>query len=125
MPSKPANQNRNSLAKLKHIDYRFSLANERTFLAWIRTALAFLAGAVIIDQFIAVHQFPILELIIALLLAVGSGLFAIGALVRWRRNEKAMQQDQALPYNHLLSLCAILISIVALCFIIVFFASKW
>lgn len=27
-------------------DYRFSLANERTFLAWIRTALAFLAAAI-------------------------------------------------------------------------------
>ena len=32
-------------------DYRFSLANERTFLAWIRTALAVLAGGVILDQF--------------------------------------------------------------------------
>src|SRR6185312_1745313 len=27
-------------------DYRFSLANERTFLAWIRTALALMAAAV-------------------------------------------------------------------------------
>lgn len=27
-------------------DYRFSLANERTFLAWIRTSLGFLAGGV-------------------------------------------------------------------------------
>jgi putative membrane protein len=27
-------------------DYRFSLANERTFLAWIRTALALVAGGV-------------------------------------------------------------------------------
>ena len=27
-------------------DYRFTLANERTFLAWIRTALALMAGAV-------------------------------------------------------------------------------
>jgi putative membrane protein len=26
-------------------DYRFTLANERTFLAWIRTALALLAAA--------------------------------------------------------------------------------
>ncbi|MGL5738334.1 MAG: YidH family protein, partial [Plesiomonas shigelloides] len=33
----------------KDPDYRFSLANERTFLAWIRTALAFLATAVGID----------------------------------------------------------------------------
>ncbi|WP_163540613.1 YidH family protein, partial [Klebsiella pneumoniae] len=31
-------------------DYRFSLANERTFLAWIRTALALLAGAIAIEQ---------------------------------------------------------------------------
>ncbi len=32
-------------------DYRFSLANERTFLAWIRTALALLAGGVVFEQF--------------------------------------------------------------------------
>ena len=27
-------------------DYRFTLANERTFLAWLRTALALIAGGV-------------------------------------------------------------------------------
>ena len=32
-------------------DYRFSLANERTYLAWIRTALAVLAGVLFLDQF--------------------------------------------------------------------------
>ena len=32
-------------------DYRFTLANERTFLAWIRTALAILAGGVLLHQF--------------------------------------------------------------------------
>jgi len=31
-------------------DYRFSLANERTYLAWIRTALGFLAAGVGLDQ---------------------------------------------------------------------------
>ncbi|CAK9885343.1 MAG: Inner membrane protein YidH [Candidatus Erwinia impunctatus] len=35
-------------------DYRYSLANERTFLAWIRTALAFLATAIGID--ILLHE---------------------------------------------------------------------
>jgi putative membrane protein len=33
-------------------DYRFSLANERTFLAWIRTALAILASGVALDQLV-------------------------------------------------------------------------
>jgi hypothetical protein len=32
-------------------DYRFTLANERTFLAWIRTALAILAAGILLDQF--------------------------------------------------------------------------
>lgn len=34
----------------KDPDYRFSLANERTFPAWIRTALAILAGALLLHQ---------------------------------------------------------------------------
>ena len=34
-------------------DYRFSLANERTFLAWVRTALAILAGAILLHEFAA------------------------------------------------------------------------
>lgn len=32
-------------------DYRFSLANERTFLAWIRTSIALLASGVVLEQF--------------------------------------------------------------------------
>jgi uncharacterized membrane protein YidH (DUF202 family) len=33
-------------------DYRFTLANERTFLAWVRTAPGPLAGGVAVDQLI-------------------------------------------------------------------------
>ena len=33
-------------------DYRFTLANERTFLAWIRTALGLLAGGVAVRQLV-------------------------------------------------------------------------
>lgn len=32
-------------------DARFSLANERTFLAWIRTSLALIAGGVALEAF--------------------------------------------------------------------------
>jgi uncharacterized membrane protein YidH (DUF202 family) len=34
-------------AEPDQLDYRFSLANERTFLAWIRTALALVAGGIV------------------------------------------------------------------------------
>ena len=34
-------------------DPRFTLANERTFLAWIRTSLALLAGGIAIEAFTA------------------------------------------------------------------------
>ena len=33
-------------------DYRFSLANERTFLAWLRTAMALIGGGFAVDQFL-------------------------------------------------------------------------
>lgn len=78
-------------------DYRFSLANERTLLAWIRTALALLAGGVLLEQF-ATHLGPRAVLIglavaLAALAAVLSGL----AYVRWRANEIAMRHRRPLP----------------------------
>lgn len=54
-------------------DPRFSLANERTFLAWIRTSLALIAAGVALEAFV-VNMPPGLRLAAALLLIVaGSG----------------------------------------------------
>src|SRR2546423_9025501 len=39
-------------------DYRFTLANERTFLAWLRTALALLAAAVAVVQLVPEFALP-------------------------------------------------------------------
>ncbi|PLR35065.1 hypothetical protein CYR55_14285 [Chimaeribacter californicus] len=88
-------------------DYRFSLANERTFLAWIRTALGFLAAGVGLDQLAPGLATPLLREALALLLCLFSGIVAIYGYVRWLRNEKAMRLKQDLPYTrglHMISL---------------------
>jgi putative membrane protein len=85
-------------------DYRFSLANERTFLAWIRTALALIAGSVLFRQF-AVSLHPQW-----LMVALGGGLAALATLlsaiayVRWRDNEIAMRHSRPLPLTSLVPL---------------------
>ncbi|MEH0873931.1 DUF202 domain-containing protein [Pectobacterium cacticida] len=94
-------------------DYRFSLANERTFLAWIRTALAFLAGAVGIDQF-TVHLDPLLRQGLALLLVVCAALLGSLAYRRWVSNEKAMRQESDMPYTLMLPIVTLFITLIAL-----------
>ncbi|WP_192456391.1 YidH family protein [Musicola keenii] len=87
-------------------DYRFSLANERTFLAWLRTALAFLAGAIAIDQFAPTLAPPAIRAGIAVFLTLTSALLAWMAYRRWVANELAMRTGQALPYTRLLLVVA-------------------
>lgn len=70
-------------------DYRFTLANERTFLAWIRTALAVLAAGVMLDQFSTKLQ-PHLLVVVASALCVLAALLSTIAYQRWRHNEIAM-----------------------------------
>jgi putative membrane protein len=77
-------------------DPRFSLANERTFLAWIRTALALTAGA------IAVHapalDFPAwARLVVSTLLLLLAGLAVAQGWLRWRRTEAAMRAGGPMP----------------------------
>ena len=77
-------------------DPRFSLANERTFLAWVRTALAMLAGGV------ALHALGLPETdwvrgVLAVLLIVLGGVVTLLAMVRWARVERAMRTGTQLP----------------------------
>ena len=58
-------------------DYRFSLANERTYLAWIRTALGFLAAGVGLDQLAPDFATPLIRELLALLLCLFAGVLAV------------------------------------------------
>src|SRR5689334_2905092 len=93
-------------------DYRFSLANERTFLAWIRTALALLAGGVLLDQFSTKLRPPIVVVILAVsLCALAAVLCALG-YVRWRSNEIAMRLEKGLPSTIAIPLVAAAVAVV-------------
>lgn len=88
-------------------DYRFTLANERTFLAWIRTALAILAAGVLLDQFSTKLQpHAVVVAIASFMCILAAGLSSI-AYQRWSVNEQAMRHKQPLPHSRALSLLAV------------------
>lgn len=104
-------------------DYRFSLANERTFLAWIRTALGFLAAGVGLDQLAPDFATPLIRELLALLLCLFSGGLAIYGYLRWLRNEKAMRLKDDLPYTPALLIIGLLLLAVSLVvMVLVFYA---
>lgn len=78
-------------------DPRFTLANERTFLAWIRTALALLAGGIAIEALaIEVFSEPVRQGIALILIILGVFVSG-GAFMRWLGVERAIRHARPLP----------------------------
>jgi putative membrane protein len=78
-------------------DPRFSMANERTALAWVRTSLAFVAGGVgltSVARLAGLSRF--LDVVAGVLCALGAVL-AVSAVLGWQRRERAMRLDLPLP----------------------------
>jgi putative membrane protein len=78
-------------------DPRYSLANERTALAWLRTALALVAGGVALTTVASFSEERVLLSGIAALACLAGGGVAVRALVGWRRTERAMRLALPLP----------------------------
>lgn len=78
-------------------DYRFTLANERTFLAWIRTALGLLAAAIAVVQLVPDLGPKPVRLAAGLVLSVLSLLLATTSYGRWRQVDYAIRSGTALP----------------------------
>lgn len=94
-------------------DPRFSLANERTFLAWARTGLALLAGAAALDALdLPLH--PVVKGLLAALLALAGMLVAGSAAWNWGRTERAMRLGTALPGNPAMLVVILSIAVVGL-----------
>jgi putative membrane protein len=78
-------------------DPRFSYANERTFLAWNRTALALISVGLAVLQLLPPFDLPGGRRLIGLpLIALGSAVSLL-SLREWAANERAMRLRQPLP----------------------------
>ena len=102
-------------------DPRFTFANERTFLAWIRTGLGFLAAGVAIAAVARLNAQLGLEVRVASVLLILSGLVCgAGALSRWIGNERAMRLGRPLPSSPmLLILTGVLVVVATIALIVV------
>lgn len=99
-------------------DYRFSLANERTFLAWLRTAMALVGGGFAVDQFLPDLRWE-WRVAFALALLVAGVACAIRAVHHWVRCERAMRRGEDLPVSRFPALLSLLVAGVALAMVIV------
>jgi putative membrane protein len=76
-------------------DPRFTLANERTFLAWLRTSLALMAGGVGVAAVGPTHG--VLDEVLALALLVAGIACSAVAFGRWAAAERALRTGKPLP----------------------------
>lgn len=79
------------------VDARFTLAAERTVLAWIRTALGFLAGGLAVVYLAPATQHPLWQATVGgLLVTVGCIIALLGGR-RWLRTSRALREGGELP----------------------------
>lgn len=91
-------------------DYRFSLANERTFLAWIRTGLALIGGGLAVAAFVPpLRWLYVREGVAASLILLGTAV-TLRAVNHWARAERAMRLGQPLPISRFPAALALVIA---------------
>ena len=81
-------------------DARFTLANERTFLAWNRTALALVVAGLGIAQ--VLPPFPGVPWgrhVLGVPLIVLGAVVSVTAYLEWRRTQAAMRRSEPIPQS--------------------------
>ncbi|WP_418060644.1 YidH family protein [Pimelobacter simplex] len=95
-------------------DYRFTLANERTFLAWIRTALALVAGGVAVRQVSVTSDAGEVLVVLLAVTCLGTALLlAVGARSHWSRAQAAIRRGRPLPGTRLVPTLALCLAVLA------------
>jgi putative membrane protein len=95
-------------------DARFTFANERTFLAWNRTAVALVVAGLAITQLLP--PFPGIpggrHIVGVPLIILGIAL-SLTSYRQWARNQRALRLGQPLPNSNLPRLLSLLVAAVA------------
>jgi putative membrane protein len=95
-------------------DPRFTFANERTFLAWNRTALALIAAGLAAAQFLKFNLHGLRLIIAVPLIVLGAGL-ALASYLHWEDSERAMRLRQPLRYSWMPRVLTAGIAVIAVC----------
>ena len=94
-------------------DVRFTYANERTFLAWNRTALALIATGVAATQLLPEFHIRGGRQVLGIPLIALGAVVAFTSYRQWQRNERAMRRREPLPRSHMSLVLSIGIAVVA------------
>jgi putative membrane protein len=96
-------------------DARFTFANERTFLAWIRTALALVAAGLAIVQLLPpFHGIRWGRHAIGIPLILLGAIVAVVSYLEWDANQRALRRGDPPRHSRLPLFLAIIIALVAL-----------
>jgi putative membrane protein len=96
-------------------DARFTFANERTFLAWSRTALALVIGGLAIVQLLPPFPgVPWGRHVIGTPLIVLGGAVSVISYFEWRGNQRALRRGEPLTRSRLPQILAVAIAGIAL-----------
>ena len=95
-------------------DPRFTFANERTFLAWSRTALALVvAGLGVVQLLPPFPGVPWGRHVLGVPLIVFGAVVAVVAYGEWVRSQRALRLGQPLPRSVMPRLLAVVITVIA------------
>jgi putative membrane protein len=95
-------------------DPRFTFANERTFLAWSRTALALVvAGLGVVQLLPPFPGVPWGRHVLGVPLIVFGAVVAVAAYGEWVRSQRALRHGQPLPRPVMPLLLAAVVTVIA------------